>query len=155
MKIRIINGTFGLREKLPDGSWSISVHAKTRQDPPFEVDEELGIRLISEGIAEAAEPAAIPDVATGLPDAEENAEGGTLSDAESGAEGIEEPDGEDEPDLESLNYTALRMMALDMGIDTKPLRSKNALIAAIAAFDAEAEDDGEQPPALDADELIV
>ena len=45
MLIRIKNTTFGL---VVNGI----VRPKTPKDPPFEVDEELGSRLVSEGIAE-------------------------------------------------------------------------------------------------------
>lgn len=46
MRIRILNTTFGL---VVDGI----VKPKSPKDPPFEVDEKLGLRLVREGIAEA------------------------------------------------------------------------------------------------------
>ena len=46
MRIRILNTTFGL---VIDGI----VKPKSPKDPPFDVDEKLGLRLVREGIAEA------------------------------------------------------------------------------------------------------
>ena len=48
MRIRILNTTFGL---VVDGI----VKPKSPKDPPFEVDEKLGLRLVREGIAEAVD----------------------------------------------------------------------------------------------------
>lgn len=46
MRIRILNTTFGL---VVDGI----VKPKSPKDPPFDVDEKLGLRLVRDGIAEA------------------------------------------------------------------------------------------------------
>ncbi len=46
MRIRILNTTFGL---VVDGI----VKSKSPKDPPFDVDEKLGLRLVRDGIAEA------------------------------------------------------------------------------------------------------
>ena len=48
MRIRILNTTFGL---VVDGI----VKPKSPKDPPFDVDEKLGSRLVREGIAEAVD----------------------------------------------------------------------------------------------------
>lgn len=48
MRIRILNTTFGL---VVDGI----VKPKSPKDPPFDVDEKLGLRLVREGIAEAVD----------------------------------------------------------------------------------------------------
>lgn len=48
MRIRILNTTFGL---VIDGI----VKPKSPKDPPFDVDEKLGSRLVREGIAEAVD----------------------------------------------------------------------------------------------------
>ncbi|MFR0871658.1 MAG: hypothetical protein ACLSG5_09845 [Oscillospiraceae bacterium] len=50
MRIRILNTTFGL---VVDGI----VKPKSPKDPPFEVDEKLGLRIVREGIAEAVDGA--------------------------------------------------------------------------------------------------
>ena len=50
MLIRIRNTTFGL---LVNGI----VKPKSPKDPPFDVDEKLGLRLVREGIAEAVDGA--------------------------------------------------------------------------------------------------
>ena len=50
MRIRILNTTFGL---VVDGI----VKPKSTKDPPFEVDEKLGLRIVREGIAEAVDGA--------------------------------------------------------------------------------------------------
>lgn len=50
MRIRILNTTFGL---VIDGI----VKPKSPKDPPFDVDEKLGLRLVREGIAEAVDGA--------------------------------------------------------------------------------------------------
>lgn len=47
-KIRIIQGVFGLRQ----GSFTLT---KTKNDPPFEVDDEVAKRLIKQGVATYAE----------------------------------------------------------------------------------------------------
>lgn len=154
MRIRIRNGTFGYREKLPDGSYSVSVLAKTPQDPPFEVDTETGKWLIINGIAEAADCAGDPDVATALPGAEAEAEGSDPADAENAPAGKGAPEGG--PDgLDGMSFQELKALAEELGLGTKSLRSKAALAAAIRAADEEAEDDGEELPALDAGDRIV
>lgn len=151
MLIRIINGTFGHREKDEDGNYSVFVQPKTSQDPPFEVDPDVAERLIAGGIAVEYVPSA---VATALQDAEDSGEGKNLSDGEKPVEGTEganlDPD-----QLQGMTVAELKRLADDMGLDASDCKKKEDYIVLISAEDVYAEDDGKAPPELGAEAPVV
>lgn len=122
--VEIIKGTFGYF----DGRRVVPV---TIKDGPQNWDHDLERRLVARGIAryvDANEPAQKPAEAP----MEEPVE-------------VEEPQTE-EPDFTKMTVKQLKAVAEEMGIDTKPLKKKADLIAAI---------EDAAPPAFDAGDAIV
>lgn len=117
MRIRILNTTFGL---VIDGI----VKPKSPKDPPFEVDEKLGSRLVREGIAESV-------------DGTES--GGVPS--ESNDNGNDESAGDDfgipqyGPDTSKAD---LQSIANEYGIEVSAAATKQELIKALDDFFADA-----------------
>lgn len=118
MLIRIRNTTFGL---VVNGI----VRPKTPKDPPFEVDEELGSRLVSEGIAEMIGGTADADV---QPESNDN-----VNDIDESSEDFGIPQyGADttKADLQSI--------ANEYGIEVSAAATKQELIKALDDFFADA-----------------
>lgn len=86
-----------------------SVRPVTQADGPQKWDDELEKRLVARGVARYVETEEKPST-----EAQEPVEAET-------------------EDIESLSYKELRKLAADMGLDTKKLRKKEALIEAIEA----------------------
>lgn len=157
MLVKMINGTFGYREKTPEG-YSMFVTCKSRVDPPFEVDDEVGNDLLSRGAAvlvdkTSAEAVSLPSVV------EEDAGGSsTPPEAENDAQGDgEAAEGQLDPEqLLTMTNAQLKKLAEDMGLDASKCRNKAAYVALITAAAVELEpEDGEQPPDLNAEAPIV
>lgn len=118
MLIRIKNTTFGL---VVNGI----VRPKTPKDPPFEVDEELGSRHVSEGIAEMIGGTADADV---QPESNDN-----VNDIDESSEDFGIPQyGADttKADLQSI--------ATEYGIEVSATATKQELIKALDDFFADA-----------------
>lgn len=110
--IQITRGTFGHR----DGRQIIP---KTKNDPPFEVDDATAERLIAKKVAAYVEPA---------PDA---------------------PPAEEPITYDKMAFHDLRSLAIERGIEVSGLNSKQKLLDALQVLDDEVEpleDDGEAPP---------
>ncbi len=118
--VEIIKGTFGYF----DGRRVVPVTAK---DGPQKWDPDLERRLVARGIAryvESEKPAQKPTEAP-----------------------VEVAEVEEETvDVENMTVKQLKAVAAQMGIDTKPLKKKADLIAAI---------EDAAPPAFDAGDAIV
>lgn len=136
--IKIIKGTYGHMDK--DGI----VRAKTEKDAPFELSKEQEARLVGLGVAEYVE----------------NYE-------DQNPIGFDEqpPEGEehghlDAAQLKEMTNAKLKELAEEMGIDTKPLKTKDKLIEAITAVEVvpgpadEYEEDEEDLPEFDAAEAV-
>lgn len=123
--VEIIKGTFGYF----DGRRVVPV---TIKDGPQNWDSDLERRLVARGIAryvDEGSPAQEP--------AEAPAEPEELQ--------VEEPQTE-ETDFTKMTVKQLKVVAEEMGIDTKPLKKKADLIVAI---------EDAAPPAFDAGDAIV
>ena len=131
MLIKMSNGSFGYREKTPEG-YSLHVVGKTRLDPPFEVDEEVGNDLIARGVAvrvdvpqEAPAQAAPPK---GMTDA--HLDGGQF---------------------EAMTVAELKELAGEMGLDVSGIRKKADLIDRITAETVYVDGDDGPPELTDGD----
>ena len=117
MRIRILNTTFGL---VVDGI----VTPKSPKDPPFEVDEKLGLRIVREGIAEAVDGAERGEV---------QSESNDNDNAESAGDDFGIP-----------QYSAdtskadLQSIANEYGIEVSAAATKQELIKALDDFFADA-----------------
>ena len=117
MRIRILNTTFGL---VVDGI----VKPKSPNDPPFEVDEKLGLRIVREGIAEAVDGAERGEV---------QSESNDNDNAESAGDDFGIP-----------QYSAdtskadLQSIANEYGIEVSAAATKQELIKALDDFFADA-----------------
>lgn len=113
MRIRILNTTFGL---VVDGI----VKPKSPKDPPFDVDEKLGLKLVREGIAEAV-------------DDTERGEGQSESNDESAGDDFGIPQyGQD------TSKADLQSIANEYGIEVSATATKQELIKALDDFFADA-----------------
>lgn len=154
MLVRMINGTFGYREKTPEG-YSSHVICKSRVDPPFEVDEETGNYLLSRGVAELVDTSPAEDASAPSVDVESAGGSSTPPDAENDAQDAETAH-LDEEQLLTMTNAELKKLAEDMGLDASKCRNKAAYVALIAGADVEIEeDDDELPPDLNAEAPIV
>lgn len=133
MLIKMTNGSFGYREKTPEG-YSLHVVGKTRLDPPFEVDEEVGNDLIARGVAvrvdgpqEAPAQAAPPE---GMIEA--TMDGGQFED---------------------MTVAELKKLAVEMGLDVSGIRKKADLIDLITS-EIVYVDEEDGPPELTDGDLV-
>lgn len=107
----------------------IGVKAKNATGPlypgcSYDVEDELAMCLVAQGVAEFGQIPANPAHAVEIPS--ENPP--TVATAPDGPS-----EGEHEIiDLEAMTYTELKAMAQKMGIETGKLKSKAAMISAIA-----------------------
>lgn len=126
MLIRITNTTFGL---VVNGI----IKPKSPKDPPFDVGEELGIRLVREGIAEAMDDTYCADVQP-----ESNDNGNDEDTDESGDFGIPKYDA-------ATSKADLQSIANEYGIAVAESATKQELIKALDDFFADAlPDDSEE-----------
>ncbi|MGN0686681.1 MAG: hypothetical protein ACI4KA_01080 [Oscillospiraceae bacterium] len=119
MLIRITNTTFGL---VVNGI----IKPKSPKDPPFDVDEELGKRLVREGIAEAMDDTYCADVQP-----ESNDNGNDEDTDESGDFGIPKYDA-------ATSKSDLQSIANEYGIAVAESATKQELIKALDDFFADA-----------------
>ena len=161
MLVKMINGTFGYREKTPEG-YSMFVTCKSRVDPPFEVDEEVGLDLIDRGVAVSVESdMAAPDLTasgseTANPDNAQGTEG-----EDPAANGID-PDPEagmipaylDGADLETMTVAQLKALAEEMGLSTGGTRKKADLIDLITSETVYVDEEEDGPPDLTAEDPV-
>lgn len=118
MLIRIRNTTFGL---VVNGI----IKPKTPKDPPFDVDEELGSRLVSEGIAEMIGGTSVADV---QPESND-----IVNDIDENGEDFGIPQyGADTPKAD------LQSIANEYGIEVSATATKQELIKALDDFFADA-----------------
>ncbi len=128
MLIRIRNTTFGL---VVNGI----VKPKTPADPPFEVDEELGIRLVREGVAEAIGSTVFSDV-------ENN---GESVDNNTDSDDSEEIGNFDIPEYgEETSKADLQSIAKEYGVVVASNATKADIIKALDDFFADALPDGSE-----------
>ena len=119
MLIRITNSTFGL---VVNGI----IKPKSPKDPPFDVDAELGIRLVREGIAEAMDDTYCAGVQP-----ESNDNGNDDDTDESGDFGIPKYDA-------ATSKADLQSIANEYGIAVAESATKQELIKALDDFFADA-----------------
>ena len=119
MLIRITNTTFGL---VVNGI----IKPKSPKDPPFDVDAELGIRLVREGIAEAMDDTYCAGVQP-----ESNDNGNDEDTDESGDFGIPKYDA-------ATSKADLQSIANEYGIAVAESATKQELIKALDDFFADA-----------------
>ena len=123
MKVRIICGSYGYRTKF-------GVKPVMLGDT-CEVDGVEAGRLAGLGVAEIVDAPAAPSAAAPAPSAAEQEYNDTPAEksaAEKPAAAHLVPE-----DLADMTVANLKKMAADMGIDTKALKTKDALIQAICA----------------------
>lgn len=123
MKVKIICGSYGYRTKY-------GVKPVMLGDT-CEVDGTEAGRLVGLGVAEIVDAPAAPSAAAPAPSAAEQEYNDTpveKSVAEKPAAAHLVPE-----DLADMTVANLKKMAADMGIDTKALKTKDALIQAICA----------------------
>lgn len=131
MLIKIINTTYGHRPILPNGQKSHYVIPVRPGNPPIEVEQAEGERLIAMGVAAEVTP---EKITAQEPEAPEGA-------SEAQTEGTA---------LEDMSFNDLKALAQENGIDIAGIRSKAGLIEAITA----AQDPEDGFPALDAQDVI-
>lgn len=143
-EIRIVSGTYGL-----------SVNGRivvVRNQQTCEVPEEEAVRLVSLGVAVyvkepvlVAEKPAVGDAVneTGdTPEAEENDATDDLI-----------PGHLDEEELRKMPFDQLKKLASDCGLQVGVLRSRKNIVKALAEMETfvSAEEDGEEPPVMEAE----
>lgn len=131
MLIKIINTTYGHRPILPNGQKSHYVIPVRPGEPPIEVEQAEGERLIALGVAAEVTP---EKITAQEPEAPEGA-------SEAKTEGTA---------LEDMSFNDLKALAQENGIDIAGIRSKAGLIEAITA----AQDPEDGFPTLDAQDVI-
>lgn len=123
MKVKIICGSYGYRTKY--GVKPVML------GETCEVDGVEAGRLVGLGVAEIVDARAVPSAAAPAPSATEQEYNDTPAEenaAEKPAAARLTPE-----DLADTTVANLKKMAADMGIDTKALKTKDALIQAICA----------------------
>lgn len=136
MLIKIINTTYGHRPILPNGQKSHYVIPVRPGEPPIEVEQAEGERLIALGVAAEVTPEKITAPKTEAP------EGASEAQTEGDAEKVS---------LDSMSFNELKALAQEMGLDVGGIRSKAGLIEAITTAQ---EDPGDGFPSLDAQDVI-
>lgn len=122
MKVKIICGSYGYRTKY--GVKPVML------GETCEVDGTEAGRLVGLGVAEIVDAPAAPSAAAPAPSASDNDTPAEKSAAEKPAAAHLVPE-----DLADMTVANLKKMAADMDIDTKQLKTKDALIQAICAED--------------------
>lgn len=143
-EIRIVSGTYGMNV-----NGRIAV---VRREQTCEVPEEEAARLVSLGVAVyvkepvlVAETPAVGDAVneTGdTPEAEENDATDDLI-----------PGHLDEEELRKMPFDQLKKLASDCGLQVGVLRSRKNIVKALAEMETfvSAEEDGEEPPVMEAE----
>ncbi len=143
-EIRIVSGTYGMNV-----NGRIAV---VRKEQTCEVPEEEAARLVSLGVAVyvkepvlVAEKPAVGDAVneTGdTPEAEENDATDDLI-----------PGHLDEEELRKMPFDQLKKLASDCGLQVGVLRSRKNIVKALAEMETfvSAEEDGEEPPVMEAE----
>ena len=143
-EIRIVSGTYGMNV-----NGRIAV---VRREQTCEVPEEEAARLVSLGVAVyvkepvlVAETPAVGDAVneTGdTPEAEENDATDDLI-----------PGHLDEEELRKMPFDQLKKLASDCGLQVGKLRSRENIVKALAEMETfvSAEEDGEEPPVMEAE----
>lgn len=157
MLIRMTSGTFGYREKTKDG-YSLHVVCKSRNDPPFEVDDEVGNDLIGRGVAVLA---GVVTEATSKPSDGVFAAGDVSTPPSK--ENDAEDNGEDDSDISAPKYSVemtanqLRAIMKANGLSVKNRMTKSEMVDALDGYFGtnDEEGDGEMPPDLSAEAPIV
>ena len=156
--IKIINGTYGYRPEK-----SKCVEPKQAGDPPFEVSDEEARRLVALKVAayvaeiepeeeEVDTNEATPDgVATSQND-ESGGEAG--NDPPDGTDGAQEQEGGIPAYGPDMPFAELQEIMADCGLTFRVGMSKKDIIAALDEYFADA-DDGEAPPTLDPEALVI
>lgn len=118
--IRIISGTYGLKEK------NGAIELKTSKSNPFTLPTAEEERLIKRGVAERCAEMCVEPVATA-----------SMGD-------INERQGNNMPPLNEMKADALRELMKQAELELKPGMSKNDMIAALDEYYRE--DDEDHPP---------
>jgi len=116
MLIKIINTTYGHRPILPNGQKSHYVIPVRPGEPPIEVEQAEGERLIALGVAAEVTPGKITALEPEAP------EGATEAQTEGNAEKVS---------LDSMSFNELKAYAQELGINTQKIKSKVGMITEI------------------------
>lgn len=142
MKVKILSGAYGHKPK-----GSLIIHP-VYQGGICDVDPEEAARLVKIGAAEYAEGGQEqPSV-----DEEEPPEASPIGETSEEEKAEETPF--TAPELDDMSFDELKALAKELDVDTKGLRSKQALREALAAAMDEDVHSDELPPELSAAEVI-
>ncbi len=149
------------------GTCGTSQGYKTQADGAFSLPVSEEARLVSRGVAAyMTEPIIGADLGIVTPaGAVEGGEAGENSpEEEEHAEGLEAPEGDEavclnEAQLMAMELKDLKVLAAELGVNTRGLRSRGDYAKAIAAVKVEPgeeleEADGEDPPELSPEEPV-
>ena len=147
VEIRIVSGTYGM---------NVNGYVKVvRKQQTCTVPEKEAARLVSLGVAEyVKEPvlmAETPPVGDAVyetgdtPEAEEDDATGLI------------PGHLDTEDLKKMPFDQLKKLAADCGLQVGKLKSRENIVNALAEMESyvSAEEDGEEPPAMEAEAPVV
>lgn len=143
-EIRIVSGTYGMNV-----NGRIAV---VRREQTCEVPEEEAARLVSLGVAVyvkepvlVAETPAVGDAVNETGDTPEAEENDAMDDLI--------PGHLDEEELRKMPFDQLKKLASDCGLQVGVLRSRKNIVKALAEMETfvSAEEDGEEPPVMEAE----
>lgn len=147
-EIRIVSGTYGM---------NVNGRIKAiRSGQICEVSKEEAARLVGLGVAVyVKEPVLMAETPPG--DDAVNETGDTPEAEENDATDDLIPAHLDEDDLREMPFDQLKKLAADCGLQVGKLKSRENIVKALAEQECfvSAEDDGEEPPAMDAEAPVV
>ena len=143
-EIRIVSGTYGMNV-----NGRIAV---VRREQTCEVPEEEAARLVSLGVAVDVKERVLVAETPAVGDAE-NETGDTPEAEETDATDDLIPGHLDEEELKKMPFEQLKKLATDCGLQVGKLRSRENIVKALAEMETfvSAEEDGEEPPVMEAE----
>ena len=143
-EIRIVSGTYGMNV-----NGRIAV---VRREQTCEVPEEEAARLVSLGVAVYVKEPVLVAETPAVGDAE-NETGDTPEAEETDATDDLIPGHLDEEELKKMPFEQLKKLATDCGLQVGKLRSRENIVKALAEMETfvSAEEDGEEPPVMEAE----
>lgn len=143
-EIRIVSGAYGMNV-----NGRIVV---VRSQQTCEVPEEEAARLVSLGVAVYVKEPVLVAETPAVGDAEDET-GDTTEAEENDATEDLIPGHLDEEELRKMPFDQLKKLAADCGLQAGKLRSRENIVKALAEMDTfvSAEEDGEEPPIVEAE----
>ena len=146
-KVRIVSGGYGAHE-----NGRVKLYLRGQE---AEVSQEEAERLVKLGVAEfVKEPVLMAET---LPVDDAVSETGDTPEAEADdATGLI-PGHLDTEDLKKMPFDQLKKLAADCGLQVGKLKSRENIVNALAEMESyvSAEEDGEEPPAMEAEAPVV